>query len=139
MSIYLTMSSDKSMEYFGQNKPYKFKTHLNAPLLLEGVWRVALVEADIICTTSRTDAIYLYSDICGESIVEGENRPLLRRLPASSVGNWLTIVDTPFYVPKKNNNIYDIDIYITTDQNSFASFLDQPSTITLHFKSFPFF
>lgn len=43
MSIYLTMSSDKSMEYFSQNEPYKFKTHLNAPLLLEGVWRVALV------------------------------------------------------------------------------------------------
>jgi len=102
-------------------------------------WQGMQISCCIICTTSRTDTIYLYSDICGESIVEGENRPLLRRLPASAVGNWLTIVETPFYVPIKNNNIYDIDIYITTDQNNFASFLDQPSTSTLHLKSFPFF
>jgi len=139
MSIYITMSSDKSLEYFPHNKAYKFKSHLSAPLLLEGTWRIALVEADIACTLSKTSAIYLYSDICGESIVDGEQRPLLRRLPATSVGNWLTVVETPFYVPIKNNNIYDIDVNITTDQGDIASFLDQPSTITLHLKSFPFF
>ena len=133
------MSSDKSLDYCPQNKPYKFKTHLSAPLLLEGVWRVALVEADISCTTSRTDAIYLYSNICGESIVEGDKKPLLRRLPADSVGNWLTIVEAAHYVPVNNTNIYEIDINITTSKDILASFLDQPSTITLHFKSFPFF
>jgi hypothetical protein len=74
--------------------------------LFEGTWRVALVEADIVCTTSRTDAIYPYSDIYGESIVKGERRPLLCRLSFTSVGNWMTVVDMPFYVPKKNNNIY---------------------------------
>ena len=95
------MSSDKSLEYFPQNKSYKFKTHLSAALVLEGTWRVALVEADIVCTTSRTDAIYLYSDICGEYIVEGERRHLLRRLPSTSVGNWMTVAETPFYATMK--------------------------------------
>lgn len=139
MSIYVTLSSDKSLQYFPHNKPYRFKSHLNAPLLLEGVWRVALVESDIVCTTSRTDAIYLYSEVCGQSIVEGENRPLLRRLSPSAVGNWSTIIEAPQYVPVKNNNIYDIDVNITTSRDDLASFLDKPSTITLHFKSFPFF
>jgi hypothetical protein len=79
----------------------KFNTHLSAPPSFEGTWRVALVEADIVCTTSRTDAIYLYSDISGESIVKGERRPLLRRIPSSYVGNWRTVVEMPVYVPKK--------------------------------------
>ena len=61
------MNSDKSLEYVPQNKSYKFKTHLSAALVLEGTWRVAFVEADIVCTTSRTDAIYLYSDIVGST------------------------------------------------------------------------
>jgi hypothetical protein len=86
---------------FSTNKSYKLKTHLSSPLLFDGTWSVALVEADIVCTTSRTDAIYLYSDICGESIVKGERRPLLRRIPSSYVGNWRTVVEMPVYVPKK--------------------------------------
>jgi hypothetical protein len=40
-----------------QNNPYNFKTHLNAPLLLEGVLKVALVDVDIVSSTSKTEAI----------------------------------------------------------------------------------
>jgi hypothetical protein len=80
----------------------KLNTHVSAPHLFEGTWRVALVEADIVFTKSRTDTIYPYSDICRESIVKGERRPLLHRLSSTSVGNWMTVVDMPFYVPKKN-------------------------------------
>ena len=140
MSIYVTMSSDRALNYFPQNNPCNFKTHLNAPLLLEGVWKVALVDVDIVSNTSKTEAIYLYSSICGESIFEGEKKPLLHRLPATIRGNWSTNIEAPFYVPVKNNNIYEIDINRTTNQDDLASFIDdQPSTVTLHFKSFPFF
>jgi hypothetical protein len=37
MSIYVTMSSDRALNYFPQNKSYNCETHLNATLLLEGV------------------------------------------------------------------------------------------------------
>ena len=77
------MSSDRALTYFPQNKSYNCETHLNAPLLLGGVWKVALVDVDIVSSTSKTEAIYLYSSICWEYIVEGEKKPLLRRLPAS--------------------------------------------------------
>jgi hypothetical protein len=89
-------------------KKYQFlySATLSAPLLLEGPWRVVLVEPDIVCTTSKTDAIDLHSDICGESIVEGEYRPLLRRLPSTSVGNWMTVAETIFYMLIKSNIIY---------------------------------
>jgi hypothetical protein len=139
MSIYVTMSSDRALHYFPQNKSYNFKTHLNASHLLGGVWKVALVDVDIVSSTSKTEAIYLYSSICGEYIVEGEKKPLLRRLPATIRGNWSTNIEAPLYVPVTNNNIYAIGINITTNQDDLASFIDQPSTVTLHFKSFPFF
>jgi hypothetical protein len=48
---------------------------------------------------------FIYSSICGESIVEGEKKPLLRRLPATTRGNWSTNIEAPFYIPLKNNNI----------------------------------
>ena len=133
------MSSDKAVEYFPNNKAYKFTSHLNTPLILNGIWRVALVEADITSNFSKTDPIYLSSNICGESIVDGEQKPLLRRLTAVDMGNWTTVLDTPHYVPVRINEIYDIEIYITDSQNHIASFLDNTSTVTLHFKSFPFF
>ena len=61
------------------------------------------------------------------------------RLPSTSVGNWMTVAAITLCVPIKCNKIDEIDLYITTDQDVLASFLDQPSTITLHLKSFPFF
>ena len=60
MSSCVTMSSDRALHYFSQNNPYNFKAHLNAPLLLEGVWKVALVDVDIVSSTSKMEAIYLY-------------------------------------------------------------------------------
>lgn len=139
MSIYVTMSSDKALEYFPNNKAYKFTSHLNSPLFLDGLWKVALVEADISCSLSKEESIYLYSNLCGESIIDGEQKPLLRRLTAINHGNWSSIFEAPYYVPVRIHEIYDMDVYITTSQDELASFLNNTSTVTLHFKSFPFF
>ena len=139
MSIYVVLSSDKSYQYFPTNTPYRFKSHLNAPLVLDGRWKVAIIEADIACTLSKEDAIYLHSSICQNSIVEGKKKPLLRRLVPNKPGDWLMISELPHYIPVNTNELYGIDIYITDKQDNYASFLDRPSTLTLHFKSFPFF
>jgi hypothetical protein len=45
---------------------------------------------------------------------------LLCRLPATTRGNWSTNIEAPFYVPVKNNNIYEIDINRTTNQDDLA-------------------
>lgn len=80
------MSSDKALQYFPNNKAYTFTSHLKAPLILSGLWRMALVEADISTSLAKTEPIYLYSNVCGESIVDGEQKPLLRRLTATDMG-----------------------------------------------------
>lgn len=140
MSMYAIVSSDSSLQYFPQNKSYHFKVHLNTPLTLEGIWKVALMEASV--STSKplkvSKPLCMYSNICGESIVNGEKEPLLRKLYSKSSTNWDVIFETGHYMPLKINNITDIDIYITTVEGVLASFLDQTSRITLHFKAFPF-
>lgn len=137
--MYVVLSSDKSSEFYPNNKPYQFKSHLNAPIVLEGTWIVALIEADISSSFSNEEALYLHSSICKETIVEGEKKPLMRRLLANSPGDWRTILESPYYIPVNVKELCIIDIYITDRDDEKASFLNQPSTLTLHFKSFPFF
>lgn len=140
MSIYALVSSDSSLQYFPQNKVYHFKCHLNTSLNLEGLWKVALLEANI--STSKSPKtfkpLYVYSNICEESIVDGDKQPILRKLPGDSHGTRNSFFEMGRYMPVKINNIEDIDIYITTREGVLASLLDQPTTITLYFKAFPF-
>ena len=138
MSLYVILGSNNSLNYFPHNKPYRFRSQLNAPLNMNGMWKVALVEADISSSISKTDTVYLHSSICDDSIVNGQSEPLIRRLMASSTGNWSTILESPYYIPVKISEIYDVDIYITDEKGDLASFINQPSTVTLHFKAFPF-
>lgn len=72
-------------------------------------------------------------------IVDGEKKPLLRKFLCNTTGNWTSNFTNPQYVSVKQNEIYDIDMYITDKNNNLASFLNQPVTLTLHFKSYPFF
>lgn len=139
MSIYVILSSDKSSNYYPNNTPYCFKSHLNAPIVLEGTWKVALLETEIKSTLSKEDSLYLHSSMCQDSIIEGEKRPLLRRISCYGPGDWSSILETPYYIPVNTKELYNIDILITDRNDSKASFLDKPSTLTLHFKSFPFF
>lgn len=80
----------------------------------------------------------MYTQTFVESIVDGDQEPLLRKLQVNSSNNWDVIFEAGHYIPLKINNIADIDIYITTKEGVLASFLDQPSSVTLHFKAFPF-
>lgn len=140
MSIYAIVSSESSLQYFPQNKAYHFKCHLNTSLNLEGVWKVALLEANISSSKhlKALKPLYIYSNICGESIVDGDKQPILRKLMGNSPDNWDSVFNVGHYMPVKINSISDIDIYITTREGVLASFLDQPYSITLHFRAFPF-
>lgn len=141
MSIYAIVSIDSSLQYFPQNKAYHFKCHLNTSLNLEGLWKGALLETNISTSKSLKifKPLYVYFNICGESMVDGDKRPILRKLPGDSHGTWDdTVFEMGHYMPVKINNIDNIDIYIMTTEGVLASFLDQPTIMTLHYKAFPF-
>ena len=138
MSLYVILSSNSSTDYYPNNTSYKFRSHLKTPLILTGKWKVALIDAYISSSHTTTDLLYISSNICEESIVEGEKQPFLRRLASNKPGQWNTVIQSPLYMSVKNREINDIELNIYTSTGTLASFLDKPSSITLHFKAFPF-
>lgn len=139
MSLYMIANSNYSDNYFPTNTESDFRVHLNNPLILNGPWKVALVECEMNSSLSNQESVFLYSNICDDSIVNGYKKPLLRRILNNGPGNWCNIFETPHYMTVKVQEITDIHFYITDAKDQIVSFIDQPLTLTLHFKAFPFF
>ena len=62
-------------------------THLKSQLTLNGVWKVALMDIKIPQNNHMLEEkdLYLFSNMCGESVVDGVSQSLLRRVcPISS-------------------------------------------------------
>ena len=133
--------SDECDDYFKDNQPYKFKVHLKNPLILKGFWTVALQE--FYCTipskAKNDEVLHLFCNICKESIIDGELKPILRRIPSTKKSQWLHTFNTPYHLPVLKQEIYEIEFYIETANGQLASFLIQPLMITLRFRSYPFY
>ena len=50
------------------------------------------------------DVLYIYSDLCKESIVHGVEQPLLRRLDKNKPKRW-DYMDTPYYLSMKKKEL----------------------------------
>jgi hypothetical protein len=142
MDRYLYIKSDESNDYFSDNQVYRFKVHLSLPLLLNGKWKVGLAEfytADNSKSrTKTTDTLYVYTDLCKESIVHGVEQPLLRRLDKNKKNGWEYTFETPYYLPVKKKELREFQIYIKLSDGSYASELKEPLNLTLHLKQYPF-
>ena len=142
MDRYLYVQSDDSDTYFDDNTTTRFRVQLNFPLYIPGVWKVALVEFHATekakSTIKADEGLYIYADLCKESIVFGEERPLLRRLEKSSRGKWDYILDPPFYVPVTKNELREFEVYIRGERDEDATHLVKPVHLTLHLKHYPF-
>lgn len=142
MEHYLYAKSDDSLEYFADNKPYQFRVHLNTPLILKGFWKVSLVDfyAESSARGKNPDKFLLvYSDICKESLLSGNLRPILRRFPFTNKNQWNYSFDSDVYVPVKKHHIYEIEFYIKTSSDELATQLTEPVVLTLHFRHYPFY
>lgn len=87
---YICVRSDESNMYFSDSTTHKFKVQLTFPVYLKGKWKVALVHFHATekgsAKSKADDGLYIYSGLCQESIVYGEERPLLNRLETNSKG-----------------------------------------------------
>lgn len=88
--------------------------------------------------TKTVDALYIYSDLCKESIVHGVEQPLLRRLDRNKAKRWDYMLDTPYYLPVKRKELREFEIYIKSEDGIFATELKEPLQLTLHLKQYPF-
>lgn len=140
----MTVNSDsaRNIEYFPDNQPQKFKIHLEEPLHLDNTWTVALVD---ICIRDNnriayTDHLYVFCDLVGETIINGERRQsLLRKVQFFKKGIWMDTYALPYYMRITKTEIFDIEFYIEDRNFKPVSFLKKPVSLTLHFRQYPFF
>lgn len=140
MSFYMIVNSQQSASVFRDNKPFHFFTHLKSKLSLNGVWKVAVVDIKIPLDSDvfLQKDVYLFCNMCGESIVDGVYQPLLRRICLSASESDLFSFQHISYVPVIKNELFDIEFYITDEHGDKPPFLTRPVSLTLHFKSYPF-
>jgi len=139
MSKFVTLSSTDSSNLYPDNKPHRFEVKLNKTLRFDtSSWTVALVEITFKKQPAfQSKAILrVCSNICEHSFVGHTSLPLLRSVDASGVAKkQLTkIFEYPYYHPLALTEIDSVDIYITDEHGSPATFLNQPLSLTLHFK-----
>ncbi|MES9902425.1 MAG: hypothetical protein ABW168_07050 [Sedimenticola sp.] len=138
MSLYLTVSSETSLAYFPDNKPYQFKIKLSSEKTFVGLWKVALLDIVLKDEEMRGNQLYIYANICGESFVNGEHGQLLRKVIPYNRNRWSQEFQVIRYNPVNKTDITDIEFYIKDYHNNTASFLIKPVTLTLHFRAYPF-
>ena len=144
MERYIYVTNDESNTYFSDNQVYRFKVHLSLPLSLEGNWKVALTEFYVKgkpkskSKTETAKALYVYTDLCKESIVHGVEQSLLRRLGKNKNTGWEYMLKTPYYLPVKRKELREFEIYIKSADGAFTSELIEPLHLTLHLKQYPF-
>lgn len=78
------------------------------------------------------EALFVYIDICGESIVHGHR--LLRPLGKNKKSSWEYLIDTPFYIQINNKDFKDFEVNIKLRDNTYPSHFSSPQHMTLHFK-----
>lgn len=144
MERYVYICDGDSSQYFNDNTPYKFKVQLKTPLNFDGYWKVSLRELSLkqdskLRGKDVSNTLFIYSNICKESILNGSEYALLRRVDRSSRTSWQYIFESPFYLPLKRNEFQELEFVIKTADGKNASFIASPVYITLHFKRYPFY
>ena len=136
MDRYIYVLSDESDIFFDDNRTTNFRVQLKYPLYLAGVWKVALVEFN--ATEKSKSKLKADDGLCKESIVNGEERPLLRRLEKSTKSKWDYILSTPLYVNVAKKEVREFNIYIKGEDDLLDLYLQDPVRLTLHLKRYPF-
>ena len=130
MSYYIICQSDQNPQYYPDNAPCSFKTKLRQTLELNGQWEIALTEITLREEHAKDDTLYIYTNICGESVINGVNAPLLRRAVVPNNAN--TIFTPYYYLPVIKSEINEIEFNLETERGRAASHLAKPVTVVLH-------
>lgn len=145
MDKYIYIRSDESNDYFVDNKPYNFKIHLLLPLTLNGFWKVGLMEfhaqvqSSIRSKRNLDETLFIYTDLCKGTIIQGREQPLLRRLENNTNKGWSYVFHDVIYLPMNKKQIIEFEVNLKDGDGNEASFLKEPLWMLLHLKPYPFF
>lgn len=136
MSRRIVLNSKDSVSIYKDNKSYNFIVHLPRQLSFSGNWTVSLLEFTYLGAKPSEPELYVYCNLCDNTIVGEREVPLLRRIyVANSINH---IFEYPYEVPLKTVAFQDIQIYINDFKQELASFLSGEVTVTLQLKQRPF-
>ena len=103
----MVLASDDSILTYPNNKPYDVRVHLSTPISLTGNWTVSLLEISIERRQANpTSELFVFSNLCGNTVLGGHDVPLLRRV-------WLKDVKQNKYIRFLMTYIYELDCFRT--------------------------
>ena len=151
MSMRMILRSSDDEELFG-NTAHDFKVNLDQQTLLNSHWVVALTEINLcyIDTSKIIKDLYVYSNVCKDTIVGKSETSLLRRvhknkdstnqIEIKKKSTMITnlIFDSPYYVPVRTGELDQIHVFIKDEHGQECSFLNRQACVVLHLKKFPF-
>ncbi|KAJ8300877.1 hypothetical protein KUTeg_022396, partial [Tegillarca granosa] len=107
---------------------YNLIVHLPRQLSFSGNWTVSLLEFTYLGAKPAEPELYVYCNLCDNTIVGEREVPLLRRIyVANSINH---IFEYPYEAPLKTVAFQDIQIYINDSKQELASFLSGEVTVT---------
>lgn len=129
----LVLSSEDGKTFHSDNMSFDFRVKLNRSIQLDGYWVVALTElsvSDLISHREKQE-LFIFSNICQNSIVADTEQPLLRRVVIEN-NQKNVIYENPYYIPVKLGDLQHVHVYITESKGEKSSFLKKKLTVTLH-------
>jgi hypothetical protein len=149
MSMRMILRSSDDEELFG-NTAHDFKVNLDQQTLLNSHWVVALTEINLcyIDTSKIIKDLYVYSNVCKDTIAGKSETSLLRRvhknkdstnqIKIKKKSTMITNFDSPYYVPVRTGELDQIHVFIKDEHGQECSFLNRQACVVLHLKKFPF-
>lgn len=133
MSHYMVCRSDHNLDYYPNNTPCNFKVKLRQTVELNRTWTIALAELHLKEANAKEETLYIYSDVCGESFINGVKVPLLRRVVVLNNSN--SIFAPCYYVPVIKSEVSEFEFQLRTERGQLASHIKNPVTLVLHLTS----
>lgn len=130
MNFYMVISDKDSLNYYPNNIAHDFRVH-TPNTSLHGRWYVGLCELSL--DVERECEMRIYSNICTDTLVGGEKRPLLKRLFLQRERNDVAF-SRIMYIPVDIKDFHSIRVYME------SSVPPKPDVIlVLHFKKIPLY
>lgn len=135
MSFHMIVNIDGCLDYFPNNKPHRFVTHLQTPLNLRENWKVALVDINLPGHDSAKETdIYLCCNICTGTLVDGIYRSVLRRICLMDTEMDYCSFENLLYLSVIKSEVYDIEFFLTDKHGNTVTLSSEPISLNGSFQ-----
>lgn len=129
--IYLVISSDDSLATHPNNNAFSFIVDLPRSINLEGNWSCALQNFTFEANNGHVQNLFIYCDVCRESLVNEKYLPLLKMV--TSTGDQSPLV----FIPVSQTSFNNIMVNIRLENRQVPSFTSRKSTCAFLLRKLP--